>query len=859
MGEVYRARDTRLHRLVALKVSKEEFGERFEREAHAVAALNHPNICSLYDVGPNYLVMELVDGKPLQGLLPLKQAVEYAGQILDALGAAHLKGITHRDLKPANIMVTRQGIKLLDFGLARCSSPLQENVVTMTARLTGKGEILGTLHYMSPEQLQGKEADARSDLFSFGCVFYEMLTGKHAFEGQNAASVIAAVLEREPPALNLAPPLERVIRSCMAKDPDRRFQNALDLKTALAWAVEQPVAAESNRRPWIAAMAATLVLGAAGGWAVSHFRQPAASNERVLRLQINPPPGGRIVLGGTTLGDPALSPDGKMAAYTASLNGKSGIWIRPLNSNSATMLPGTEDAGQPLWSPDGKSISFVFLGGWLRRVDLGGGMPLGICNPIAALRAGSWGSDGFILFSGLLSGRDGLYRVSASGGSASPVVAPRPAAGELSYRWPQALPDGRFLYVVLSGKPETSGLYASSLGNPAQPVKVLSTTTKVLYASDAGGKGYLLWTRAGALVAQEFNPHTLQLAGGPQIIAGAPDGTAKSATHFAASNNGLLVYGAFEEATQLAWLDRNGKLLKKVGEPMENLQMFRLSPDERHIVAQRSMAEGFDLWLLDAERGVSNRLTAGTALSTQPVWSPDSRTILFTHLGTHDLLRRAINGTREEQVVTHRPNDAMFPTDWSDDGQWVLTREKSPDSPDSPDTDYDIWRIPVTPDGKMREGVAPARYLGTHFKETFGRFPPGPNPRWVAYQSDESGKYEIYIATFPEPREKKRISTGGGAVPKWGAGGRELFYVSPENRLMAVRLKLGPDSIMPSAPRELFPLPMRALAGGYGYEPSRDGQRFLVMTSPEVASQPLNVIVNWPSLLKKGASGTSVE
>lgn len=603
------------------------------------------------------------------------------------------------------------------------------------------------------------------------------------------------------------------------------------------------------------------MVGAAGGWAVSHFRQPAAGDERVLRLQINPPPGGRIVLGGTTLGDLAISPDGKMAAYTAFLNGKSGLWIRSLNSNSATLLPGTENAGQPLWSPNSKSLGFVFLGGWLRRVDLGGGMPLGICNPIAALRAGTWGSDGFILFTGLLSGRDGLYRVSASGGSASLVTSPRLAAGELSYRWPQALPDGRFLYVVLSSKRETSGLYAASLSNPAEPVKVLSTTTKFLYASGAGGKGYLLWSRAGALVAQEFNPHTLQLAGGPQIIAGAPDGTAEGVIHFAASNNGLLLYGAFEEATQLAWFDRNGKLLRKVGEPMENLQMFRLSPDERHIVAQRGMAAGFDLWLLDAERGVWNLLTASTALSTQPVWSPDGRMILFTHLGTHDLLRKATNGTGDEQVVAHRPNDAMLPTDWSGDGLWVLTREKSPDSPDSPDTDYDIWKLPVTPDGKMREGVAPTRYLGTHFKETFGSFAPGLNPRWVAYQSDESGKYEIYIATFPEPVVKKRVSTGGGSVPKWGAGGRELFYVSPENKLMAVNLKLGPDSIVPSAPRELFPLPMRTLGGGAGYEPSRDGQRFLVMTSPEAAPQPLTVIVNWPSLLKKGAptSGTSVE
>ena len=318
MGQVYRATDTRLNREVALKTCAGRFSERFDREARVIASLNHPHICHLYDVGPDYLVMEFVEGTPLRGPLRLKQAVEYAGQILDALDAAHRKGITHRDLKPANILVTRQGIKLLDFGLAKRSGPLQDSDATLGAGLTGKGEILGTLHYMSPEQLQGKEADARSDLFSFGCVLYEMLTGKRAFEGQSAASVIAAILEREPARLDLSPPLDRVVRTCLAKDPEHRFQNALDLKTALSWAVEQsPNAAKpQSRRWWMLGTVAALVLGAAGGgWAVSHFGR--AADERVLRLQIGPPPGGRFVFGGTTTGEPAISPDGKMASYLA--------------------------------------------------------------------------------------------------------------------------------------------------------------------------------------------------------------------------------------------------------------------------------------------------------------------------------------------------------------------------------------------------------------------------------------------------------------------------------------------------------------------------------------------------------------
>src|SRR5262252_21567 len=336
MGQVYRAADTRLNRTVAIKICAGPFSERFAQEAKLIASLNHPHICHLYDVGPNYLVMEFVEGTPLRGPLPLEQAVAYAGQILDALDIAHRKGITHRDLKPANILVTKQGVKLLDFGLAKRNAPLQETDATVTAALTVKGEILGTLQYISPEQLQGKEADARSDLFSLGCVLYEMLSGKRAFEGQSAASVIAAILEREPAPLDITPPLQRIIRTCLAKDPEHRFQTAVDLKRALSWATERvPISVETTtRRRWIAASAALVLLGIlAGGWAVSFFLQ-TPRDDRVLRLQIDPPPGGRLIVGGTIAGDPAISPDGKMVAYVASVNGKLGIWVRPLEGTA---------------------------------------------------------------------------------------------------------------------------------------------------------------------------------------------------------------------------------------------------------------------------------------------------------------------------------------------------------------------------------------------------------------------------------------------------------------------------------------------------------------------------------------------
>jgi serine/threonine protein kinase len=407
MGEVYRARDPRLNRCVAIKISDEQFSECFEREARAIAALNHPHICAIYDVGPTYIVMEYIEGQPLTGRLPLAQAVEYAGQILEALDAAHRKGITHRDLKPANILVTKQGIKLLDFGLAKRSGPLQETDATLTNAVTSKDQIVGTLHYMLPEQLQGKETDARSDLFAFGCVLYEMLSGKRAFEGESAASVIASILERDPALSSAAPPLDRILRQCLVKDPDQRFQTARDLKRALNWAMEQspasPAAKPSRRWPWIAAVA--LANAALAAWALSHFRQPP-DNDRVFRLQIEPPEGFQLNLGGNTCGI-ALSPDGRTAAFVASGNGRSGLWIRALDGSETRPIPGTDGAAHPFWSPDSKSLAY-FTARRLQRVDLSGGSPSVVCDVAANGRGGAWTADGHILFGG--SGLPGAAR-----------------------------------------------------------------------------------------------------------------------------------------------------------------------------------------------------------------------------------------------------------------------------------------------------------------------------------------------------------------------------------------------------------------------------------------------------------------
>jgi len=842
MGEVYKARDTRLNRIVAVKVSKEQFSERFEQEARAVAALNHPNICHLYDVGPNYLVMEFVEGAPLKGPLSLEKTVEYAGQILDALDAAHQKGITHRDLKPDNILVTKQGIKLLDFGLAKQQSTvLKESDATLTQALTNQGQILGTWQYMSPEQLQGKPVDPRSDLFSFGCVLYETLTGKRAFEGQSAASVIAAILEREPAPLTTALPLERILRRCLAKDPDLRFQTARDLKAALTWAMEQPPAlaatATSSRRRWVA-VAAAIVLAVVSGWAVLHLPR-APVDDRVLRLQIQPPEDGRIVLA-ANIGGISISPDGKTAACIISSNGKSGLWVRPLESGIARLLPGTDNASSPFWSPDGKSLGF-FSGGKLLSVDVAGGAPVAVCDVAGYRRGGAWSGDGRILFGGEAAG---ISQVSASGGTPTPLTTVDPVRGELAHRWPQIIPGGRFLYWVRGDTPENSSVYAASLARPDERTLVLASGTDAFYVAANDGKDYLLWLRGSTLVAQEFSTGSLKLVGGPHSLA---DPVARiGATGLlamTASASELIIADPSADSRQFTWFDRSGKSLGTVGEPGPYLS-FRLSPDAHRAAVTRASEGGYDLWMLDLDRGVSSRYTTQTSNGIYPVWSPDGRTLVYRD--ARNLVRAESSGARGEEHLTQSPN-LQSSTDWSRDGRAILYNEIASG------TGTDLWILPVTPDGRLTTGGQPKPYLRTRFAESLGRFSPEPNPRWIAYQSDESGRNEIYVQSYPEPHGATRISTGGGQYAQWSPDGRDLFYVSPDLDLMAVSVKLGTDSVEPSVPRKLFRLEADEIGLG-PYEVAPDGQRFLVRASPREAAKPLTVIVNWPALLKKAVA-----
>jgi Tol biopolymer transport system component/predicted Ser/Thr protein kinase len=840
MGEVYRARDTRLERTVAIKVAAAKFSERFETEARAVAALNHPHICTLYDVGPDYLVMEYVEGHPLKGPLPVEKAVEYARQILDALDAAHRLGIVHRDLKPANILVTKNGVKLLDFGLAKAerAKATSASEETVTKTITEEGTILGTLQYMAPEQLQGKGADTRSDLFSFGCVLYEMLTGKRAFEGASAPSVIAAVLEREPAPLEVSPPLERVVRRALAKDPEQRFQTAREVKTALEWAMEPQAASAprtSHRWQWIAA--AAVVIGALGGWAVARVHQ-SASADRVFWMDINPPERGRFVPLGITVGGSALSPDGRTVAFVAAVNGKTGLWVRALDVTTARLLPGTEGAADPSWSPDSKFITF-WAGDKLQRIDPAGGAPVTIGDGDAT-RGVAWTADGQIVFGSLLAG---LFRVLATGGTPSPLTHLVTSRGEVSHRFPQILPGGRFLYWAWANKPENSGVYVATFAKPDERVFLLRTETAVIFAPGGDGKNYLLWLRGGTLLAQELDPDTLKLRGEAHAIAGPISSTAAfGVTPVFASATGQLLYNGASSSSQFTWFDRAGRLLAPVGEENAYGFPFRLSPDGRRAVATRDRPGGNDLWVLDMAGGPASRFTSASALNVFPIWSPDGRTTLFT-TAAQGLFRKDSGGSGGEQRVMEGSN--QYAQDWSRDGRFLIYMENVPD------TQQDLWVLPFTPEGKIPENAKPSPYLRTEFKENNARFSPEPSPRWVAYQSDETGRYEIYIRAFPRPGDKFPISTTGGKYPKWGAGGRELFYVAPDNKLMAVDLTITADTVRPSAEHALFTLPI--IDNGYSPYDTIDGQRFLVRAVPQQAP-PLTVIVNWPALLKKGSA-----
>ena len=771
MGEVYKARDPRLDRTVALKVSKAEFTERFTREARMVAQLNHPHICTLHDVGPNYLVMEFVEGTPLKGPLPLEKAVEYAGQILDALDAAHRKGITHRDLKPANILVTKQGIKLLDFGLAKQAGEAKPDDLTM-ASVTMAGQITGTLQYMSPEQLQGKEADARSDIFSFGCVLYEMLSGAKAFAGSSAASVIAGILEREPEPLKTTPPLDRVIRTCLAKDPDARFQNARDLKTALLWSTESvggPAATAAVRPGWIVVVAVLVAALGLALWAPWRARKPA--DRPLMRLDLDLGPDRTVRAGFGP--DMVLSPDGARLAWLS----QNRLFTRRLDQPMATELTGTEGASGPFFSPDGQWIAFA-AGGKLKKVSVTGSSVVALCDaPI--LYGGSWGEDGSIVAA--LSLSSGLFRIPADGGAAAPLTKLDAGRGERSHRWPQILPGGKA--VVFTSNTNVFSQYDDAA---IEAVSLVDGRRKTLvkggtygrYLAASGSSGYLIYMSRGTLFAVPLDPAALE-ARGPAvpILEQAAFNSAVGAAKLDTSQSGALIYENGESSgglVTLKWLEEGGKTQPIIAKP-GNYGRPSVSPDGRRIALEVLDGSSEDIWVQDLERDTMTRLTfAGKGIQA-PIWTPDGRFIVFQDPRGVSWARADGSGKPQSLLPS---KGTVFPWSFTPDGKSMAYQEVLTGT-------NDLWSVPIEEDGATLRAGKPEVLLQTPFDE---RYPAvSPDGHWLAYVSNESGNYEVYVRPFQETASgggKWQVSSGGGSYPMWSRTGHQLFFENFDGHIM---------------------------------------------------------------------------
>jgi serine/threonine protein kinase/Tol biopolymer transport system component len=868
MGEVYRARDTRLERIVAVKIlpdhlsDRAELRERFEREAKTIAGLNHPHICTLYDVGhqdgTDFLVMEYIEGETLaqrlvRGALPIQQVLQYSIEIADALDKAHRKGITHRDLKPGNIMLTKSGAKLLDFGLAKLRGP-QAAVATLSALpteggdLTAQGTILGTLQYMAPEQLEGKEADARTDIFAFGVVVYEMATGKRAFEGKSQASVIGAIMHFDPPPMSslqpVTPPaLDRVVKTCLAKDPDERWQTAGDVTKQLEWIPEGgpqaeipvPVTHHKNRERLAWSVAAVFLIAALALGTLAYF-QRAPQERQLIRFFVSPPEGWNLAQptgpDGAATVPLALSPDGHRVAFVAaSMDGKSLLWVRSLDTLTAQALAGTDGAARPFWSPDSHFLAF-FAGGKLKKIEVSGGAPITLCDAPQD-RSGTWSRDGVIVFAPQLN--SALQKVSVSGGV--PSAATTLGQGETSHRRPFFLPDGRhFLYWAATGVLAGGGsIYLASLDSAERKLLLHSDSVNVLYT-----RGHLLFLRETTLMAQPFDAQRFLLTGDSFPIA---EEILRSATTppygvFSASENGVLAYQTGTSATgsQLTWFDRTGKQTGILGEPAAYGDL-ELSPDGKRasVSIPNQTGKGEDIWLYDVARGVKTRFTFGSD-QLNSLWSPDGSRIVFNsnRKGQLDLYQKASNGAGAEEGLLE-DNLNKIPASWSPDGRLILYVVTSA-GPNA------LFVLPLSGDRK------PVPFLKPQSNATFSQF--SPDGRWVAYVSNESGRNEVYVAPFPGADGKWQISTAGGIRPRWRRDGSEIFYLAPDDKLMAAAVNAKGSSFDVDAVKPLFQT--RATATRYSYDVSADGQRFLINTTPEqTTSAPITIVLNWTAGLKK--------
>jgi len=868
MGEVYRANDTRLDRIVALKIlpshlsSNPQFRERFDREARTISSLTHPHICTLYDVGHqdgvDYLVMEFVEGESLEerltkGPVPIEQVLRYGIEIAEALDKAHRQGIVHRDLKPANIMLTKSGAKLLDFGLAKivaAESPVVQlsHMATAQRQLTQEGTILGTFQYMAPEQLEGLEADARTDIFAFGAVLYEMATGRRAFEGKTKTSLIAAIVDRDPPPMSTIQPLtppafERVVKTCLAKDPDSRWQSARDVANELRWikeagsqaGVAAPVAQRRKTREWIAWTLALVAILAAGAFAYLHYR--TGPEPQTVQSAILPPEKANFAFTPAS-GGLAISPDGRRIAFLVASEGKTMLWVRPLNASTAQPLLGTEGAAFPFWSPDSRFIAF-FAAGKLKKIDANGGPPQPICPVSSQPRGGTWSREGVILFSG--GTREPISRVAADGGA--PVAVMKLKAGEFSQRWPSFLPDGHhFLYYsqAMAGQPnERNKTYLVSLDSGEERA-LLSSSGPATYAPP----GYVIFVRDRMLLGQRFDPKKLSLTREPFPIAESVESYpgATSGAIFSASDNGVLVYQRGENASDLhlSWVDRNGKEIEVVTPPGD-YNHPRLSHDGKRVVYEVTDPQNglADIWTFDLVRRVPTRLTFEPENEVSPIWSPDDQTIVYSVLqpnGAFDLYRKASSGAGgPERVCTS--GALKFPMDWSADGKTIMFQSNDPVQRNN----WDIAQLSV-------DTGTVANVIAGRFNEVTPQL--SADGHWLAYMSDLSGSLNVYIEPFPPRGAKYQVSTGGGYQPRWRRDGKELFYRTVDDRLVSVAVKATARGLEISTPTPLFQIRL-ALAGGMQYDVSPDGQKFLMNVSKVEGARPLTLVTNWTAELKR--------
>ena len=864
MGEVYRARDTRLDRTVAVKIlpthlcESPEFKQRFEREARTISSLNHPHICHLYDIGSqagtDFLVMEFLDGETLaerlrKGAVPLSELLKVGIEVAEALEVAHRAGIVHRDLKPGNIMLTKSGAKLMDFGLAKPtlpgtagagSAPLLSAARTMSgptpvSPLTTAGVIVGTIQYMAPEQIEGKEADARSDIFAFGAVLYEMATGKRAFEGKSQISIASAILEKDPEPISATKPLtppsfDYLVATCLAKDREERLQSAHDVRLQLKGIAQSSLSTSAipatqpsrTRRAglWLASVALLLV-----GAGITYLLQPRNSHAPSVRSYIPPPPGTTFTLSGLEIGPVVVSPDGKTLAFSAvDEQGVTKLWLRPLDAQQATALAGTDDASKPFWSPDGQYLAFV-ADGKLKKVSASGGDSQVLAEGVASESGGgTWNADGVILFCKERAGA--IYRVSASGGDVS--LATNLKGTENSHHEPFFLPDGKhFLYAV------TPWSYAreiriGELGKPEQDGVTVLAGQMPQFAS-----GRLLFSRDGHLMAQAFDPGTWKVSGEPQILG--------NARYFSVSTNGVLAYHESSAESELKIFDRNGNLIATPG-PFALYDVPRFSPDGKSIAVTVTDPKtgADDIWVYPVAGGPPARITYGPNVWFA-VWSPDGKELAYMVIenGKFSVRRRPLDGSRpEETIYTNDAYTFCIPIDWSPDGKYLSMHMSTKEEA------FSNWSLPLNGGKAFR----PTATAGLKASEYEGRF--SFDSHWLTYFSYETGRPEVYVVPFPGEGSKSQVSTTGGWLARFSRN--ELFYVTMGERLMVAQIHTKPtfgvDSIRPLFQLD-FPNPPDRTSPLY--DVSADGQRFAVLTADRTKSSSISLVTNWPAELKK--------